>query len=130
MRHGPLEALNVAELTSGMKTGTAIAKHRTFSLPKLPWAARRRQKKIDKGEIMVEDGIDYDMSLLAAMYRTIWKRWWLGVTLKALGGEPREQVTDAADLSCVAGNGTTRHERDHLSDFSSPRLSCRVESRR
>ncbi|KAL7425014.1 hypothetical protein Q5752_000701 [Cryptotrichosporon argae] len=45
----------------------------------------RKAKQIAEGKMAVEDGKAYDMSLLRAMYQTVWKRWWLGVVLKGAG---------------------------------------------
>lgn len=51
------------------------------------WLGRRKAKRIKNGDLVEEDGVVYDQSLLKAMYNTVWKRWWLGVILKGLGGK-------------------------------------------
>jgi hypothetical protein len=50
------------------------------------WFRGRRARKIENGDLIEEDGVVYDQSLLKAMYKTVWQRWWLGVILKGLGG--------------------------------------------
>jgi hypothetical protein len=47
---------------------------------------KRRAKKIANGDLIMENGKAYDMSLLWAMYATVWWRWWMAVSLKGLGG--------------------------------------------
>jgi hypothetical protein len=47
---------------------------------------KRRAKKIANGNLVMVHGKAYDMSLLWAMYATVWWKWWMAVILKGLGG--------------------------------------------
>ena len=48
---------------------------------------KAKAKKIAAGKLVVEDGKTYDMSLLKAMYSTVWFEWWLSVFLNCCAGE-------------------------------------------
>ncbi|WVQ95732.1 hypothetical protein IAU59_002831 [Kwoniella sp. CBS 9459] len=39
-------------------------------------------KKVEKGELAIEDGKEYDASLIRAMYSTVWWIWWKAVICK------------------------------------------------
>ncbi|WVQ85784.1 hypothetical protein IAT38_007951 [Cryptococcus sp. DSM 104549] len=42
----------------------------------------KKAKKIADGKLVVEDGKEYDMSLVRAMYSAVWWRWWKAVIFK------------------------------------------------
>ncbi len=48
---------------------------------------KKKAKKIAAGKLVVEDGKTYDMSLLKAMYSTVWVEWWFSVLLNCGAGE-------------------------------------------
>ena len=48
---------------------------------------KRIAKRISEGNLAIEDGKRYDMSLWKAIYFTIWKKWWLAVILDGIGCE-------------------------------------------
>nr|ODN90116.1 cadmium ion transporter [Cryptococcus depauperatus CBS 7841] len=44
---------------------------------------RKKAKKIQDGTLVIEDGKEYDMSLIKAMYKTVWWSWWKAIILKS-----------------------------------------------
>ncbi len=48
---------------------------------------RKKAKMIAEGKLVYEDGKGYDMSLVKAMYATVWMRWWKALVLSACGCE-------------------------------------------
>ena len=63
--------------------------------PEVQQMSKRQSRKVDKGEWALEEGAVYDQSLLKAMYKTVWRRWWLGVVLKAMGGKSDARVSSS-----------------------------------
>lgn len=47
--------------------------------------SERKAKKIAAGTLAMEGGRTYDMSLWKAIYITVWRQWWLAVTLSGIG---------------------------------------------
>jgi len=48
---------------------------------------KKKARKIAEGNLVMEDGKGYDMSLVWAMYESTWIMWWKAVILSACGGE-------------------------------------------
>ena len=46
---------------------------------------KRKAKKIAEGDLVMEDGKAYDMSVIRAMYSTVWLRWWMAIIFYACG---------------------------------------------
>ncbi len=90
---------------------------------------RRKAKKIAAGKLVVEDGQTYDMSLLKAMFATVWFKWLLAVAMNASAGEssprlptllpptsiPSCRCSCADSRSRPAGLRTAGHQEDHHS---------------
>ena len=48
---------------------------------------KKKARKIANGDMVYEDGKGYDMSLVKAIYGTVWLRWWKAVILGLCGCE-------------------------------------------
>lgn len=47
---------------------------------------KKKALKILEGQMTIEDGNLYDMSLIRAMYSTVWLKWWIAIIMKSCAG--------------------------------------------
>lgn len=47
---------------------------------------KKKARRALKGQIAIEDGKLYDMSLTRAMYSTVWLKWWIAIIMKSCAG--------------------------------------------
>lgn len=50
---------------------------------------KKKANKILKGQVTIENGKLYDMSLIRAMYSTVWLKWWIAIIMKSCAGMSR-----------------------------------------
>ncbi|OCF42639.1 cadmium ion transporter [Kwoniella heveanensis CBS 569] len=77
---------------------------------------KSKAKKIEAGELVVEGGKVYDMSLIRAMYSTVWWRWWQAVFCK--GCAAGLQITAPLITKLLIDQLTLAH--DNHADPSTP----------
>lgn len=61
--------------------------------------SEKTAKRLAKGLIAIEGGRVYDMSLWKAIYRTIWREWWLAVVLNGIGSESLRPLHELSMLT-------------------------------
>ncbi|ODO10352.1 hypothetical protein I350_00947 [Cryptococcus amylolentus CBS 6273] len=69
---------------------------------------KKKAKRIEDGELAVEDGKENDMSLIKAMYATVWWAWWKAVIMK--GCAAALQVTSPLLTKILIEQLTTAHQ--------------------
>ncbi|WVF68119.1 hypothetical protein IAT40_002882 [Kwoniella sp. CBS 6097] len=77
---------------------------------------KSKAKRIEAGELAIEDGREYDMSLIRAMYSTVWWKWWKAVICKACAAGL--QITAPLITKLLIDQLTLAH--DHHADPSTP----------
>ena len=84
----PMVAADVEKLHATEAVPPPLPKNRKAPLdPEYVKAfGKSKAKKIAAGELVVEDGRTYDMSLLKAMFSTVWFEWCFSVILNACAG--------------------------------------------
>ncbi|WVQ72551.1 hypothetical protein IAR50_002108 [Cryptococcus sp. DSM 104548] len=69
---------------------------------------KKKAKKMEDGELVVEDGKEYDMSLIKAMYATVWWPWWKAIIAK--GCAAALQVTSPLLTKIIIEQLTIAHQ--------------------
>jgi hypothetical protein len=77
--------------------------------------SERKAKKIAAGTLAMEGGRTYDMSLWKAIYITVWRQWWLAVTLSGIGSmSPQCKARPVIDFSrCLEIDLALGHSVNH-----------------
>ncbi|OXG54431.1 cadmium ion transporter [Cryptococcus neoformans Th84] len=68
---------------------------------------KKKARRVLKGQIAIEDGKLYDMSLTRAMYSTVWLKWWIAIIMK--GCAAALQVTYPLITQQLINQLTTAH---------------------
>lgn len=120
----PLEEANNLERVLTRATTRTTHRHAHVEAEKpdeeeIKTFGKRKAKKIAAGKLAVEDGKEYDMSLVKALFLTTWKQWVYNVILGFCGSEfahSRGQGDILMKCRRFAIHGPPRHSENHCTD--------------